>query len=286
MSEAMMGTSPETLKACCAAAYGSDSMRWLLGDSFHPGGLALTEHLGNLLPFSAADRVLDVASGRGDSALHLARTFGCEVIGVDLSAANVEFARAASRDAGLAARVQFQLGDAEHLEFVDASFDALLCECAFCTFPSKEQGAAEFVRVLRPGGRIGLSDLTRWGPLPRELQTLMAWISCIADAQPLDEYLRYIRDAGFVDRQTEDHGDKLAQMVRQVRLRLLGGQLFTKLQGFDLGGVDFAPASTMARHAAEAIDAGLLGYALITARKPGGLQESPPAEVGPAPRQP
>src|SRR4051812_38201157 len=145
-----------TPKACCAAAYESDWARLLLGDSFHPGGLALTERLGRLLGLGPTDRVLDVACGPGTSALHLAATFGCRVVGVDLGAANLARAAAEAERRGLAALATFEPGDAERLPFPAASFDAVVCECSFCLFPAKTVAAAEFARVLRPGGRLGL----------------------------------------------------------------------------------------------------------------------------------
>jgi len=144
----------------------SDWARLLLGDSFHPGGVALTTHLGAALGLHPGLRVLDIASGTGASALALARAYGCAVVGVDLGAANVRDATAAAARAGLGGRVRFARGDAERLPFDDASFDAVLCECAFCTFPDKRAAASEFARVLRPGGRVGLSDLTRVGAVP------------------------------------------------------------------------------------------------------------------------
>src|SRR5258708_39802803 len=152
--------------------------------------MRLTERLGVLLGLDAQSRVLDLAAGRGTSALHLAREFGCQVIGVDYSARNVALAQEAAAAQGLAGRVQFARADAEHLNtLADASFDAVVCECAFCTFPNKQAAAAEIARVLVPGGHLGLSDLTRSGPLPPELDGLLAWIACIADALPIDGYV-------------------------------------------------------------------------------------------------
>ena len=60
------------IKLCCATFYQSDAIRMLLGNVFHPGGLALTEHLGQVIKLDAGDRVLDVASGQGASAIYLA----------------------------------------------------------------------------------------------------------------------------------------------------------------------------------------------------------------------
>jgi ubiquinone/menaquinone biosynthesis C-methylase UbiE len=126
----------ETIKACCADLYASDWVRLLVGDSFHPGGLALTERLAVLLELDASSRVLDLAAGRGTSALHLARAFGCRVVGLDYSSANVSQATDAAKRDGLSERVEFLQGDAEQLSALDNdSFDAVICECAYCTFP-------------------------------------------------------------------------------------------------------------------------------------------------------
>src|SRR5258708_12888006 len=81
--------STEILKQCCAKLYESDLAKILLGDSFHPGGLRLTERLGSLLRLTADSRVLDVASGKGASAFFLVEQFACHVVGVDYSSRNL-----------------------------------------------------------------------------------------------------------------------------------------------------------------------------------------------------
>ncbi|MGA2882652.1 MAG: methyltransferase domain-containing protein [Bryobacteraceae bacterium] len=258
------------LKACCAAAYQSDFARLLLGDSFHPGGIALTERLGQLLALGPSDQVLDVASGRGESAIFLARRFGCRITGIDFGAANVAHASSRAEAADVANLVRFELGDAERLDHPDASFDAVLCECAFCTFPNKRAAAREFARVLRPGGQLGLSDLTRSGTLPEELDGLLAWIACIGDAQPASEYVAHLELAGFESVQVETHDDALKRMVRDIQGRLLAAELMVKLEKSNPPGVDFGEAKTMAAHAATAVRSGLLGYSLLTAKKPCG----------------
>src|SRR5689334_11759451 len=123
------------IKACCALAYQSDTARLLLGDSFHPGGIQLTEHLGSLLRLKQGQRVLDVASGQGASAIALAQRFGCQVLGIEYGAEAVKKATQAAIKADIAHLVTFQQGDAEHLPVPDNHFDAVICECAFCTFP-------------------------------------------------------------------------------------------------------------------------------------------------------
>ena len=255
------------VKTCCAAAYSSDWARLLLGESFHPGGLALTERLGELIGLSAGLRVLDVASGKGASAIHLAQRFGCEIVGVDYSAESIAAASDAALSAGVAHIVSFQQGDAERLKDFETEFDAVICECAFCTFPDKPTAAAEFARVLKPGGRVGLSDLTRSGPMPPELTGLLAWISCIADAQPLAEYSRHLAEAGLAPDMVEEHDGALANLVHDIRGKLLGAELLVKLRQIELPTVDFEQARAMARAAADAVNARRFGYAIVTATK-------------------
>jgi arsenite methyltransferase len=253
----------DQLKSCCAALYQSDFARMLLGESFHPGGLRLTRRLGELLNLRAGIRVLDVASGKGDSAIFLARQFGCEVVGVDFGSDNVKMSNARADATGTTHLVSFAQGDAERLDFPDASFDAVICECAFCTFPDKEQAAAEFARVLRPAGRVGLSDLTRTGPLPDELEGLLAWVACIADARPVEEYSAFLTAAGIAGIHVEAHDAALTEMVRDIKGRLLAIELAAKLGRLNLEGIELEQAKSLARAALDAIRTKRLGYALI-----------------------
>ena len=254
------------LKSCCAAVYQSDFARLLLGDSFHPGGQRLTTRLGEQLGLGPGIRVLDVASGKGESALFVARQFGCQVVGVDFGAQNVGEANSKAAAAQVGHLASFVEGDAERLDFPDAEFDAVLCECAFCTFPDKRAAASEFARLLRPGGRVGMSDLTRSGPLPQELDGLLAWIACIADARPVEEYAGYLEGAGFDVTTIEAHNGALAEMTRDIQGRLLGIEIMVKLKKLDLPGADFEEAKQVARAASKAIREGLLGYSLIVAK--------------------
>ena len=258
----------QDVKQCCATFYGSDFARLLLGDSFHPGGTQLTERLGNLLALTRDSQVLDVASGRGTSAFHLAESFGCKVTGVDLSEENVRLATAEASQRGLAGQINFQLGDAERLPFGDETFDAIICECAFCTFPSKLIAAKEFYRVLKPGGQLGLSDLTRAeAPIP-ELEGLLSWIACVGDALPADRYVAILQQAGFEVPNIEDHNDSLVEMVRQIQAKLLGAEIVAGLKKIDLHGVDFTTGKQFAQAALQATRSGALGYVVIAARKP------------------
>jgi len=265
---------PETLKQCCAAAYDHDAVRMLVGDTLHPGGAQLTERLGRILNLGPGARVLDVASGRGDGTLVLAARFGCEVVGLDFGQRNVEAAIKEARKLGLADKVAFYCGDAERLPFADETFDAVVCECALCTFPDKPAAVAEFARVLKPGGWVGISDLTRSGPLPRELEGVAAWIACVADARPVDDYRALLAGAGLAIGETEAHDRALVDFVAAIRSRLFATEIMIGLKKLQLPDIDLATIKDVVRCALAAAKAGTLGYAIVTAAKDSGPRAS------------
>jgi O-methyltransferase/aklanonic acid methyltransferase len=131
-------------------------------------GRRLVEAVG----IAPGQRVLDVASGRGALLFPAAERVGPagDVVGIDLSD---EMARATNEEAarrGLAARVQVM--DAEHLDFPDAAFDAVLCGFGIMFFPDQAGALGEFRRVLKPGGRLGVS--TWRAPQTSDLHAVLA----------------------------------------------------------------------------------------------------------------
>jgi SAM-dependent methyltransferase len=279
MSTGQTARPPEAaqVKTCCAAAYGSDMAALILGDSYHPGGLDLTRRLARALDLRPGQRVLDVASGPGNTALLLAAEFSVTVDGVDLGETSVARAREAAQSAGFADRVRFRVGDAERLPFDDGTFDALVCECALCTFPDKPAAAAEFARVLAPGGRAGITDVTLApGGLPDDLAGIAGWVACLADARTADQYTRILAAAGLETTLVETHDSALVRMIEQIDARLRAFRLLAgprdALAGLGglggLGGIDVDRALQLAAQASRAVEAGAAGYALLVASKP------------------
>ena len=248
------------VKACCAELYASEAARWLLGDELHPGGERITLRLAEIAGVRAGDRVVDVAAGSGTTARLLARTFGAEVVGIELSGATVERARSATDDA----RVQFLHGDAEALPLPDAAFDVVVSECSLCTFPDKPRAVAEMSRVLRPGGRIAIADVTAdTRALPDELRTAAARVACVADARTEDEYVALLEAAGceVITRERRDADllamiDRIEARLRVARMLVVPGEQRDRVR----------EAIELARLARAAAEQGTLGYALLVAR--------------------
>ncbi|MBW3555434.1 MAG: methyltransferase domain-containing protein [Actinobacteria bacterium] len=253
------------IKSCCAAAYQRDAVALILGESYHPGGLGLTRRLGRALDLRPGEVVLDIASGPGTTAFLLAQEFGVRVVGVDLGEQSVDKANARAAELGLAEQVRFQVGDAERLPVDEASFDAVICECAFCTFPDKATAAAEMARVLRPGGRLGITDVALDPQrLDEELRSLAGWVACLADARPVSEYVALLGDAGLTVTHQEPHDEELAAMIELIDARLVA---FRMAKVAALEGVDFDLARQRTALAAKAVKEGIAGYVLLLATK-------------------
>ena len=255
--------SADQIKACCARSYQQDAVALILGESYHPGGLDLTRRLARALDLRPGQRVLDVASGPGSTAFLLASEFGAEVDGVDLGDLSVAKATATAAERGMAATVRFHVGDAERLPFANATFDAVVSECAFCTFPDKPTAAAEMARVLKPGGKVGITDVALdQHRLHEELRSLAGWVACLADARPLDEYVAILAAAGLRTTHTESHDDGLSRMIEQIDDRLVAFKI-AKLPALD--SIDFDLARRRTALAAQAVRDGIAGYKLLVA---------------------
>ena len=121
-----------------------------------------------------------------------------KVIGVDMTPEMLDRARAGAKEAGFS-NVEFRLGEIEHLPVADASADIVISNCVINLSPDKRSVFNEAYRVLRPGGRVVVSDivLTRDLPVPVR-QSAEALVGCVAGALLKEEYLQAIRDAGFI----------------------------------------------------------------------------------------
>ena len=148
--------------------------------------------------------VLDIGSGAGLDALLAAERVGPEgkVIGLDMTPEMIEAATANARRAG-ATNVEFRLGDAEAMPVEDATCDWIVSNCVINLAPDKGKVFAEAYRVLRPGGRLMVSDIVTHSLPDAFRQNMGFWSGCIGGALEEEEYLEAIRGAGFEDVQVE-----------------------------------------------------------------------------------
>jgi arsenite methyltransferase len=145
--------------------------------------------------------VLDLGSGAGIDCFLAARQVGPsgKVIGVDMTPDMLARARANAEKAGVS-NVEFRLGEIEHLPAADATIDVVISNCVINLSPDKRGVLGEAFRVLRPGGRLAVSDIVATGELPQAVRDDLRLISaCIGGAAAIADLEAMLRETGFVD---------------------------------------------------------------------------------------
>lgn len=145
------------------------------------------------------ETVLDLGSGGGIDCFLAARAVGPtgRVIGVDMTDRMLELANANKAKLGLA-NVEFRKGEIEDLPVDSSSVDVIISNCVINLSPDKEAVFQEAFRVLKPGGRLAVSDIVTTGDMPEALRAnISGWTGCITGAIDQEKYLDIMRQAGF-----------------------------------------------------------------------------------------
>lgn len=195
--------------SCCGSANTADAIARKIGYSDDdlataPEGANLGLGCGNpvaLASLQTGEIVLDLGSGPGFDCFLAARRVGVtgRVIGVDMTPEMVTKARENARTGGYG-NVEFRLGEIEHLPVADHSVDVILSNCVINLSPDKPQVFREAFRVLKPGGRLMISDTVIVRPLPDIIQqSVAAYVGCVSGAMRKQEYIDTVKAAGFQD---------------------------------------------------------------------------------------
>jgi SAM-dependent methyltransferase len=262
-------------KACCADLYHSDLARMLLGDSLHPGGLRLTNRLGRLLGLNRGAWVADLASGQGASASAIARSFHCRVIGIEYRREALVRARQMALDAPVSADIWFVQGDAEMPPLKPESLDAVFAECSLSVFPNKQLAVDQATRLLKPGGRLGITDVTvEPGFLPQELDNPLGQMLCVTGALGVEGYARLLSDAGLSKIYREDASEHVGELLARIKATLTAFTAFSGLlNGFQEEGIfgELPPTTDwdgLLDKLEKMLSDGLLGYWVYVGEKP------------------
>jgi arsenite methyltransferase len=208
------GCGCSTSKSCCGSAPAdADTLARQIGYSADelaalPEGANMGLSCGNpaaLAALKPGEVVLDLGSGGGFDVFIAGRKVGPtgRVIGVDMTPDMLSKARrnvAQYREQTKLDNVEFRLGEIEHLPVADASVDVIISNCVINLSPDKPQVWREMARVLKPGGRVAVSDLALFKPLPEGVRGMVeALVGCIAGAALVSETERMARAAGLTD---------------------------------------------------------------------------------------
>lgn len=195
-SSSCSGATPSS--ACGSLGYDAGDLALIPADA--DLGLGCGNPLA-MLELAEGETVLDLGSGGGIDCFIAANRVGPtgHVIGVDMTPQMIELARRNAAQGGYDT-VEFRLGEIEHLPVADATVDAIISNCVVNLVPDKAQVFADAHRVLKPGGRLSLSDIVLLGEVPVAIRdSVEAYVACLSGAILRDEYVRLIEEAGFVD---------------------------------------------------------------------------------------
>ena len=182
----------------------------------HPGGLALSTEFARLCQIRNGTRVLEVASGAGETACLLAADFGARVTCLDVSQHLLLRARRKAGQQSL--RVGWIQGDAQALPFCDAHFDAVISECAVCNL-DKLRALREMQRVARPGAIVGMHDLCwKVGTSERLKQRLKELEG--EEPERGEGWKALLEEAGLAAIEVHDHSDVIPMWIREVRAKM------------------------------------------------------------------
>jgi arsenite methyltransferase len=188
-----------------------------VGLTKHIGGVEATNALIELCHIGEGQYILDVGCGVGVTPCYIARKYGCKVAGVDIVEKMIERSRERAKREKLSDRVEFRVADVQELPFEDNVFDAVLSESVTALPDDQLKAVREYVRVLKPGGYVGLNEATwlKVSPPPE----IIAWVSqdVGGTAKPLasSEWTALLESAGLseiiastskVNVQTESRG--------------------------------------------------------------------------------
>jgi len=220
-------TKVATGEACCGSLCGCTDNAGELATSFGysaaelatlPEGANLGLSCGNPQAIAATqpgETVLDLGSGAGFDCFLAAGKVGPagRVIGVDMTDAMLDKARANAAKTGFS-NVEFRKGEIEALPVDDASVDVVISNCVLNLVPDKDRAFREIRRVLKPGGRLAVSDMA-WEAEPDAAvrRDMEAVVGCIGGALVLGDYVAKLERAGFARVEVENHAEAARKMV-------------------------------------------------------------------------
>jgi arsenite methyltransferase len=188
----------ETQKQTKAMGYSEDEILSIPEEAVYGLGCGNPTALADI---NTGETVLDLGSGGGIDVFLASQKVGKngKVIGVDMTPEMVETAEKNASEAGYK-NVEFRIGEIENLPINDGLIDVIISNCVINLTTDKSTAYSEAFRVLKPGGRILVSDLVSEGYIPLDMRkNFQAWSECIAGAIDKDRYLDIIKEAGFRD---------------------------------------------------------------------------------------
>ena len=173
-------------------------MQAAMGHTKHIGGWIATQELMQLCNLREGQEVLYVGCGSGVAAIQIAMEYDCRVVGVDVLEKMVASAREWAQRRGATGRTEFRVADAQNLPFEDDRFDVLICESVNTFVPDLDRAAQEYVRVVKPGGYVGLNEAV-WIDDPPEAGSEVMTALTGQRLHTSEEWMAMLDGAGLIE---------------------------------------------------------------------------------------
>jgi ubiquinone/menaquinone biosynthesis C-methylase UbiE len=246
------------------------------GATKHMGGYKATQELLQMCRIAPGKRVLEVGCGVGMTSWRLAKEYGCYVVGVDLSEEMIAWAEKRAEREGVTQQTDFKVVDAEQLPFDDHDFDIVLCESVTAFPENKQRAVAEYARVTKSGGYVGMNEGT-WldHPPPQDLVEYLKNTMENAEFLTQEGWEDLLKQAGLEDVQAKIHELSMLEQWRNQMGGLSAGDrrdtwrafrgfisLFLRNPKFRKYARKISPSRSTLRHFFR-----YLGYGLYVGRK-------------------
>jgi ubiquinone/menaquinone biosynthesis C-methylase UbiE len=209
----------------------------LMGEEIHVGGPKETDILAQKANISDKTHVLDICSALGGPARHLARKFGCSVIGLDATKKMFEEAKKRTEQDELTHLVSYELGDTLTMPFEHETFDVVWGQDAWCYVTDKKRMLDEAARVIKPGGTIAFTDWIQVGNMREEEWEALNKFMVFPYMETLEGYEKLLKESGFELIEKEDlsqdfakhchfYQDKLRNELKNMIVEHYGNELF------------------------------------------------------------
>lgn len=214
-------TSEENFYSCCTNFYESDIVKFLLGESFHPGGVEITLMLAQTLNLKPGNTIIDIACGLSTSLMQIIPNFQVFGIGIDLSYHNLSIAIKRANSNGVGYNLALIQADSHNLPFRSFATTSVMSECSFCIFLDKPKASNEIYRVLEVNGSYSFADVTKIKEWPSDLSEMFYRVACISEAQTVERYSEILQQGKFSQIEIIDRKDVIYDLHSSLKKKLL-----------------------------------------------------------------
>ena len=255
----------EFLDACFQDQNQINLVKSLLDSPTYTANLDIPRRLGRALKLNEFDTILDLASGDGIADVMLCQTYGCQIVGLTPNEDQLSRARQTAFKSKLFQKVTFKLGNLSDLTYLHDSYDTVICESSLSPSPDKYTLVNEIQKILKPGGRTGIVDITLEGNLPSNLSCMLPMVPSLNLAISADGYKNIFKEHGFKSIEIQHLTTILSETIRTLQIKIMMARLAASNDIIQIDTAAFEKAHALLVLINESVTEGNLSFIMLTA---------------------